>query len=129
MLFQLDLTGGEPPQVFRHFWDQREVSTEIRSFAEWLVDGVHTRIEVLDRLITGTSANWRIERMPVVDRNVLRMAVFELMQKQDTPAAVVIDEAIEIAKKFGSEKSGTFINGILDAVRIKIERGEVESTG
>ena len=129
MLFQLDLTGGQPPQVFQHFWDQRDISTEIRSFAERLVVGVHERIDEMDRLIKGTSDNWRIERMAVVDRNVLRMALFELMQDSETPAAVVIDEAIEIAKKFGSEKSGTFINGILDAVRIKIERGEVGSTG
>ena len=77
-------------------------------------------------LIAGAADRWKLERMPVVDRNVLRMAVYELLQQPETPAAVVIDEAIEVAKKFGSAESGGFINGILDAVRRRVERGRVD---
>jgi N utilization substance protein B len=100
------LTGTTPPDVFGTFWTGQEAGEDVRSFAERLVLGVTHELRALDRAITVSATNWRIERMAVVDRNVLRMAVYELLHDAPTPPAVVIDEAIEVAKKFGSEDSG-----------------------
>jgi N utilization substance protein B len=125
MLFQIDLTGTAPADVFGTFWAGQESGEDVRAFAERLVLGVTAERRALDRAITVSATNWRIERMAVVDRNVLRMAVFELLHEPPTPPPVVIDEAIEVAKKFGSEDSGAFINGILDDVRRRLDRGEL----
>jgi len=127
MLFQIDLTGTTPPDVFATFWTGQETGEDVRAFAERLVLGVAGELRALDRAIAVSATNWRIERMAVVDRNVLRMAVYELLHDPATPAPVVIDEAIEVAKKFGSEDSGSFINGILDDVRRRVERGELHA--
>ena len=129
MLFQIDLIGGRPEAVFHEFWANRETEEQSREFAEQLVWGVHGKRREMDRVIIGSAEHWRIERMAVVDRNVLRMAVYEMITEAETPPAVIIDEAIEVAKKFGSEESGSFINGILDSVRKRIERGEVARPG
>jgi N utilization substance protein B len=125
MLFQIDLTGVSPQDVFHDFWGDHKAPSEIRDFAEELVLGVHGDRRELDRWIVGSAEHWRIERMAVVDRNVLRMAVHEIVHDAETPDAVIIDEAIEVAKKYGSEESGSFINGILDAIRKRKERGEL----
>lgn len=85
-------------------------------FMETLARGVSRRSAEIDELIAAKSANWRIERMPVVDRNILRLAIFE-MQATDTPAAVAIDEALELAREFSGDESVAFVNGVLDAVR------------
>jgi N utilization substance protein B len=127
MLFQIDMAGGAPAEVYPHFWKEHETELEVREFAQGLVEGVMREREALDRVISGSVDNWRIERMAVVDRNILRVAVYELAWLPDTPTVVVLDEAIEVGKKYGSEQSGSFINGILDAVRIRIERGEIPS--
>ncbi len=121
MLFQIDLTGGSPARVFGEFWNDREADESVRGFAEELVLGVHGQRGRLDDMISRAAENWRIGRMAVVDRNVLRIAAFELLHGPPTPPAVVIDEAIEVAKKFGSEESGSFINGVLDAIRRSAE--------
>ena len=125
MLFQIDMAGGAPAEVYPHFWKEHEAELEVKSFAEGLVEGVMRERAALDRIIGGSADHWRIERMAVVDRNILRLAVYELAWLPDTPPVVVLDEAIEVGKKFGSEQSGSFINGILDAVRKRIERGEI----
>lgn len=117
LLFQIDLTESSPGEVFEEFWVNQEASPEVRSFSEQLVRGVFARRAELDRLIADAAEHWRIERMAVVDRNVLRMATFEMFHDAAIPVAVVIDEAIEVAKKYGSEASGSFINGILDNLR------------
>jgi N utilization substance protein B len=127
MLFQIDMAGDAPADVYPHFWKEHEAELEVKEFAQGLVDGVIKERERLDRIIAGSVDHWRIERMAVVDRNILRVAVYELAWLPDTPSVVVLDEAIEVGKKFGSEQSGSFINGILDAVRKRIERGEVPS--
>ena len=125
MLFQIDMAGGAPAEVYPHFWLEHEAEIEVKAFAQGLVEGVTRERAVLDQIISGSAEHWRIERMAVVDRNILRVAVYELAWLPDTPPVVVLDEAIEVGKKFGSEQSGSFINGILDAVRKRIERGEV----
>ena len=78
-------------------------------------------LEEIDHILAAAAEHWRLERMAMVDKNVLRMAIFELCYRPDTPPAVVIDEAIEVARKYGSGESGPFINGILDAVRRRVE--------
>jgi N utilization substance protein B len=120
----MDLAGGEPDAAFAEFWASREADDDSRAFAERLVRGVHAERAGLDRAISESSENWRVERMATVDRNVLRLAVYEMLHDPETPAAVVIDEAIEVGKRFGSEKSGSFINGILDGIRRRISREE-----
>jgi N utilization substance protein B len=128
MLFQLDLSGGSPHEVAEQFWSTREAYDEARPFADRLVRGVRERRAELDRRIAEAAAHWRLERIAVVDRNVLRLAVYELLADPDTPAAVIIDEAVEVAKKFGGPDSGSFTNGILDAIRRRLER-EVPAEG
>ena len=128
MLFQIDMAGGVPAEVYPHFWLEHEAELEVKAFAEGLVEGVMNEREALDLIIAASAENWRVERMAVVDRNILRVAVYELVGLPDTPPVVVLDEAIEVGKKFGSEGSGAFINGILDAVRKRIERGELKAT-
>ena len=125
MLFQIDMAGGMPAEIYPHFWREHEAEIEVKEFAEGLVEGVMRERDALDGIIAGSVENWRVSRMAVVDRNILRLAVYELAWLPETPAAVVLDEAIEVGKKFGSEQSGSFINGILDAVRKRVERGEV----
>lgn len=125
MLFQIDMAGGMPAEIYPHFWLEHEVEPGVKEFAQGLVEGVMRERETLDGILAGTVAHWRVSRMAVVDRNILRVAVYELAWLRETPAAVILDEAIEVGKKFGSEQSGSFINGILDAVRKRVERGDV----
>jgi N utilization substance protein B len=130
MLFQIDLTETPPQEVFPGFWNAREAEEDTRRFAQRLVDGVVADCDRLDDLIASAAEHWRIERMAVVDRNVLRLAAYELLNHPETPVAVVIDEAIEIAKKYGSAESGGFINGVLDAMQRRIQRrDEADATG
>ena len=129
MLFQIDVAGGAPDEVFPSFWSAHEAADEVRSFAEGLVGGVMRERAAIDAILAATAAHWRLERMAVVDRNILRMAVYELAWRPDTPPAVVLDEAIEVGKRFGSEQSGGFINGVLDAVRRGMERGDIARPG
>jgi N utilization substance protein B len=121
MLYQIDQTGASADEVFRQFWQGQDASDEHREFAERLVGGVIAGQIETDRLIGGAAEHWRLDRMAVVDRNVLRLAVCEMLNHPETPQAVVIDEAIEVAKRFGSADSGAFINGILDSIRQQIE--------
>ncbi len=127
MLYQSDLGGSPLPQIFRTFdlseylarekeaGDRKRVD-EAFSFAQKLVQGTLEHREKIDDMIRGQADNWRLERMPAVDRNVLRLAIYEMLFETDTPKLVVVDEAIELAKKFGSEQSGRFINGLLDGL-------------
>lgn len=125
MLFQIDLTAASPGEVFRTFWVDQTGEEDIRAFAERLVSGVCGERARLDAVIAGSAENWRIERMPVVDRNVLRISIYEMLFEPETPPLVSIDEAIEVAKRFGTGESGGFINGVLDDVRRRIERGDL----
>lgn len=122
MLFQLDLVKTGVDEAIRAFWKTQEElpSEDTRDFCEELVRGAFEHHEEIDRFVEETSSNWRLSRMPVVDRNVLRMAVYEMLYRDDIPTTVTINEAIDLGKKFGSEDSGAFINGILDKIAEKI---------
>ena len=115
MLYEHDLAGTEPTEMFDRS-DLRATATTTRRFVEHLVSGTLAHREDLDALITKQADHWRLARMPVVDRNILRLALFELLHEPDTPHAVVIDEALEIAKRYSTPRSSQFINGILDGV-------------
>ena len=121
ILFQLEFDDTEPKQVIDSFWKNKKATKEIKEHCRWLVEGIAGHRENIDNVIQSVSENWRIPRMAIVDRNVLRIAVFELLHGKDLAPAIVINEAIEIAKKYSSEEGATFVNGILDAVRKKIQ--------
>lgn len=109
------------------FWDNLEVTVDesAEEFARVLMLGTCENIDSIDRIIECYSEHWKVPRMPKIDRNILRMAVFELVYLGGIPPAVTINEAIELAKKYGTEESGAFVNGILDKVRIAMSRGEI----
>ena len=101
---------------WRSFPDEKQINDEIREFAEILVRGVRSHEDEIDDLIQQASRNWKLERMAMVDRNILRMATFELRWLEEVPRKVTLNEAIEIAKRYGTEDSSSFINGILDKI-------------
>lgn len=121
LLFQEDAVEQEPSVILGLFWKCHSASSEARKYSEVLFKAALERQEEIDELIGRFAHKWKLERMSPVDRNVLRMAIAEYLTT-DTPKAVLINEAIEIARKFGSEKSPEFVNGILDAVTENVER-------
>jgi N utilization substance protein B len=124
MIFALDVSGGPAERVINQFWRETPGDPEGREYAERMVRGVAADLEKVDSTIRKASTNWRIERMARVDRNVLRLGAWELAQIDDVPRAVILDEAVELAKRFGSEDSGAFVNGVLD--RIATDLGRVD---
>lgn len=116
MLYQIEFSGQPLPEVQEHFWAVQGVDSQTRAFADRLAQGVVGEREWIDALIVKHSAHWRLPRMAAVDKNVLRLAIFELKNCGDIPVKVTLNEAIEIGKKFGSEESSAFINGILDKI-------------
>jgi N utilization substance protein B len=116
-LYQLDVSGGDPRDALRgilaHF---EEADAETERFADELVRGVQSERNAIDELIQKSSTNWKLERMARVDRNILRIAVYEILRRADVPLRVSLNEAIEMGKKFGSEESSAFVNGVLDKI-------------
>ena len=126
MLYQWEIGRQAMPLVRTSFWDVGQpdaggVSDRIRAFAERLASGTSESIETIDPLIEAKAEHWRLERMPVVDRLILRMAVYEFLHEADTPRAVAIDEALELAKRFSTPEAAKFINGVLDGVRRRLD--------
>jgi N utilization substance protein B len=116
-LYQLDLHGETDPSPHAaEFWARHPLDADTREFADGLVRGVKAAQAKVDDIVTRFTEHWDLDRMAVVDRNILRLAVYELGWRAETPPKVVINEAIEIAKKFGTRESSRFINGILDRV-------------
>lgn len=116
-LYQWESSASPIDRVLRRFWESQPESEEVKRFAEHLVRGTIAAVGELDPLIARQAANWRLERMGMIDRNVLRLGAYELLHEPGTPAAVVIDEAIELAKRFSGDEAGQFVNGILDGLR------------
>ncbi len=119
ILFQTEFNDSPIGDVLNLFWKNKKTDKEMREFSRALVENVLAHKEEIDSAIQFVSEHWRVSRMAVIDRCILRMAVSELVFNKDIPPAIVINEAIEIAKKYSSTKSATFINGILDAVKKK----------
>jgi len=118
-LYQLEMSGKESPRLF-DVEALSDLNPEVKEFASSLVDGVKGHLSEIDELISTHSTNWKISRMAAVDKNILRIAVFELKSRPDIPTKVTINEAVEIAKRFGSSESGAFVNGILDNIAQEI---------
>jgi len=114
MLYQHELAGADIGTMLTSFDELLQAPEAVREFAVSLASGVISKLPELDSRLVDQADNWRLERMAAVDRNILRLALYELLFAADTPAAVVIDEAVEIAKRFGSERSSQFVNGVLD---------------
>ncbi len=137
MLYQMEMTGLPPSEVFELFYqlasdnhndEEREIPLQVRPFAERLITGVYAHRDQVDKMIVEASENWRLERMSIIDRNILRIAVFEMLYCLEIPPKVSINEAIDLGKTFGNPDSGAFINGILDhllpeANKFREERG------
>ena len=128
-LYQIDVAATDLDEALARFWRSFEpVEREVQQLAEGLVRGVAAQRRDIDDAIEGVSMHWRLDRMAKVDRNILRLAVFEL-RSSDVPVKVVINEAIELGKKYGSESSGAFVNGVLDKIAQSLpaeRRGEAE---
>ncbi|HUL00830.1 MAG TPA: transcription antitermination factor NusB [Nitrospirota bacterium] len=130
ILFQLDVRKDKPSAaILKNFWMGYVASDEVKNFAEEIVKGTYKHLVGIDKLIRRCAKNWSLDRMAVVDRNVLRMAVYEILYRMEIPTSVTINEAIEIARKYGTDESGAFVNGILDRVGResgKLEEGKIE---
>jgi transcription antitermination protein NusB len=127
MLFQWDITHDLIEQIAATFWERHngeDEPMETRTFAEALASGTVAHVERIDALIARHAENWRLDRMAVVDRNLLRLATYEFLFDAETPKTVVINEAIEIARRFSAQESPQFINGILDSIRKEVENPE-----
>lgn len=114
LLYQHEVTDVPPEHMQAHFEEWKNATDGIRAFADALLKGTLENLAEIDDELTRQTAHWRLERLAAVDRNILRLAMYELLFQTDTPHAVVIDEAIEIAKKYGAEESARFVNGVLD---------------
>ena len=129
ILFQYDI-HGKPGVWLDEFWKRYEATEDVKAFAERLVSGVLEHKKDLDALIGKYATNWKVSRMQIVDRNILRLGVYELLWMDEVPAKVTVNEAIELAKDFGDDEAAKFVNGILDKVltteaRLEGKRREV----
>ena len=122
MLFQVEASSVTPDLAIELFWRTFEADPEGRSYADALVRGVVENLTAIDDRITKASKNWRLERMSRVDRNLLRLGSYELMFRDDVPRAVILDEAVELAKSFGTDESSSFVNGVLDRIATDVGR-------
>jgi transcription antitermination protein NusB len=124
LLFNWDLNLREAPQVkdLDLFWELRDAVAGVRSFATTVLNGVIANQAAIDSKIAKYTANYELKRISAVDRNILRMAIYEMLYAVDVPPIVAINEAIDIAKKFGTEESGKFVNGVLDRVKLDLDR-------
>lgn len=131
ILFQWDIHGNTEHWL-EDFWERNPSTEEVRQFADRLVDGVIANRKELDRLIGAHATNWTVSRMPVVDRNILRAALYELVWMPEVPAKVTVNEAIELAKQFADDETKKFVNGVLDNVigtdpRLVEKRGDLSN--
>lgn len=128
MLYAMDLTGYQPDQVFAGFYALQDLNRDAFYHARRLVDGVHGHLEVIDQALQRYAEHWKIHRMAAVDRNLLRLGLFELMFMKEIPFPIVINEALEIVKEFSDQEGAQFLNGILDAARKEYRGDEVGGT-
>ncbi len=123
ILYQCDLTKNTADSLnMEAFWKGNPAPDNVRAFTEELVLGTLKNLTSIDSLIKSVAEHWEMERMAAVDRNILRFATYELLYKNDVPAAVTLNEAIEVAKKFSTRESSSFINGLLDRIAKKLKK-------
>ncbi len=126
-LYQSELNAGDYNEQMSQFLEISPVQEDVRKFMVDLVDTINHGKGEIDELLEKSSENWTLARMTIIDRNILRIATAELLYHKDIPPKVVIDEAVEVAKKFGSEDSPDFINGVLDRIRKEVELAVLRS--
>ena len=124
LLYQWEITGDPMAQVTDGFWRLRSGTPHMRAMAERLACGAQSRAAELDGAIAEAATHWRLDRIAPVDRTILRLGVFELLAEAETPSAVILDEAVELAKRFGEADSPSFVNGVLDAIRKRVRDGQ-----
>jgi len=125
VLYQVDITRDDCDAALINFWqgnDQEKVNDELKSFTGGIVKGVAEHLKEIDTKICGYATNWQLERMAVVDRNIMRMGCFELLFRDDIPPKVSINEAVELAKKYSGPQAGKFVNAILDKIKLEKEK-------
>ena len=126
ILYQRDITQRSIPMAAEKFWETSEepVTADVQEFAAFLIVGIDKNLDTIDKKISEYATNWQLKRMAIIDRNILRLGVFELHYATDIPPKVTINEAVELAKKYGDLDSSKFVNGILD----KIHKTEIANT-
>ena len=124
MLYAVEAGDALAEQVIRDFWRELPGDAEDRAYADEAVRGVVAALAATDARIQAASTNWRLERMTRVDRNLLRLGAWELEHRPDIPRAVILDEAVQLAKRYGAEESGAFVNGVLDRIADDCRPGE-----
>ena len=125
VLYQLDITGDDCSVALDNFWqaqEQERIGEEIKVFTSELVQGARNNLDAIDKKISQYAANWQLERMAVVDRNILRLGSFELIFRKDIPPKVAINEAVDMAKKYSGQEAGKFVNAILDKIKQEQEK-------
>ena len=126
VLYQLDVLKIDVKEAVELFWNNFDAPDEVRTFSSLLIEGTWLNVDEIDSLISSSSENWSIARMSKVDKNILRMAVYELLYCHDIPPKVTLNEAIDLGKVYGSENSGSFINGILDALYARLRKTDAD---
>ena len=116
VLYQLDVTNDPPEEGLALFFRHHRTPASSKQFVTTLVKGTREHLSQIDAVLSRYATNWSLHRMAMVDRNILRMATYELLHQSETPPKVVINEAVELAKRFGSNDSGKFVNGVLDSI-------------
>ena len=119
-LYQLEIRNEPSPAILANFWEQCEAGPRAREFALTLIEGVRESRVAIDEVIEKSSDNWKLDRLSTVDVSVLRVACYELMSAREVPVNVVLDEAIEVARRFGTNESAVFVNGVLDRVATEL---------
>jgi N utilization substance protein B len=117
MLYQYDMGNQPVDEILDLYWEMNEHPKKVREFANELFEGSIERLKEIDKTIQQHTQNWRLRRMAAVDRNILRVAVYEFLCDKRTPVTVVINEALEIAKKYSTHESAQFVNGVLDSIK------------
>ncbi|MBI4435946.1 MAG: transcription antitermination factor NusB [Candidatus Omnitrophica bacterium] len=126
-LYQTDITKAPVEESLQIFWETHKVVAEVKEFATSLTVGTTENLKRIDEVISHYADNWELSRMAAVDRNILRLATYELLFLEEIPPKVSLNEAIDLAKKYGDQESGRFVNGILDQIG-KMEKGLAEKT-
>ena len=127
-LYQIDIRKIKPEEVWPDICHFSSLEKDVQKFSEILVKGTFEKLPEIDNIISKNSLHWNLERMAIVDRNILRLASYEILFCEDIPFAVSINEAIELAKTYGTEESGKFVNGILNKIKEEAEKMGVKKT-
>ena len=126
MLYQIEVGKSGAPEAIATYWPAREPDEQLeeplREFANGLVGGAVSRREEIDAMLGAHAQNWRVERMAIIDRLVLRLGVYEMLSEAETPSKVIINEALELARSYSGEEAVAFVNGVLDAIRKELRR-------